>query len=161
MSSQVFGTIRAPPSKSVTHRAIVLAGLSTGTCRIRRPLRAEDTDATMAGMKAFGTKFESSAEDLRVVPGPLHLASASIDARNSGTTLRLLAGVASLIDGVSTLTGDASIQTRPMGPLLEALSSLGASTKSVGQNGRPSVEVRGGLPGGRARLYGGGGVPLL
>jgi len=154
MSSRVSGTIRASPSKSVTHRAIVLAGLSTGTCRIRRPLKAEDTDATIAGMEAFGTEFESWGEELRVIPTPLRSASKPLDVRNSGTTLRLLAGVASLIDGVSTLAGDASIQSRPMGPLLEALSSLGASTKSFGRDGRPPVEIRGVLRGGRARLPG-------
>src|SRR3989449_8189313 len=154
MSSRVSGTIRASPSKSVTHRAIVLAGLSTGTYRIRRPLKAEDTDATIAGMEAFGTEFESSGEELRVIPTQLRSAGEPLDARNSGTTLRLLAGVASLIDGVSMLTGDASIQRRPMGPLLQALSSLGASTKSVGQNGHPPVEIRGVLRGGRASLPG-------
>src|SRR5256885_16716614 len=92
---------------------------------------------------------------LPYTPPPLRPAGEPLDVRNSGTTLRLLAGGASLIDGGSTLTGDASIQGRPMGPLLEALSSLGASTKSVGQDGRPPVEIRGGLRGGRARLPGG------
>src|SRR2546430_12481245 len=142
MSSRVSGTIRASPSKSVTHRAIVLAGLSTGTCRIRRPLKAEDTDATIAGMEAFGTEFESSREGLRVIPTPLLSASKPLDVRHSGTTLRLLAGVASLIDGVSMLTGEASIQRRPMGPPLEAPPSLGASAELRRQDGPPPVQAR-------------------
>jgi len=148
------GTIRAPPSKSVTHRAIVLAGLSTGICRIHRPLRADDTDATMRSMAAFGTEFQSSGEELRVIPNPLRSPGEPLDVGNSGTTLRLLAGVASLIDGVSLLTGDASLQGRPMGPLLEALSALGASTKSLGRDGRPPVEIRGILRGGATTLPG-------
>src|SRR5256885_17066334 len=107
MSPRVSGTIRASPSKSVTRRAIDRAGLSTGTCRIRRPLKAEDTDATIAGMEAFGTEFESSGEELRVIPTPLRSASKPLDVRTSGTTLRLLAGGAPLFDCVRTLAGGA------------------------------------------------------
>jgi 3-phosphoshikimate 1-carboxyvinyltransferase len=154
MSSRVSGILRAPPSKSVTHRAMVLAGLSTGVCRIHRPLHAEDTAATRAGMEAFGAGFESSGDDLRVQPTPLRVPIHPIDVQNSGTTLRLLAGVASLVEGVSTLTGDASIRRRPMGPLLAALTALGGSNKALGPDGRPPVEVRGILRGGSARLPG-------
>jgi 3-phosphoshikimate 1-carboxyvinyltransferase len=108
----------------------------------------------MHGMAAFGTEFESSGEELRVIPNPLRSPAEPLDVGNSGTTLRLLAGVASLIDGVSLLTGDASLQGRPMGPLLEALSALGASTKSLGRGGRPPVEIRGILRGGATTLPG-------
>ena len=139
--SKVSGTIRAPPSKSVTHRAIVMAALSGGPCRIRHPLRSEDTDATASGMAAFGVDIATSDDGLRVSSGPLQASAKPIDTRNSGTTLRLLAGVASLLDGTTILTGDASLRKRPVGPLLEALQTLGASAESLGGGGSPPIRV--------------------
>ncbi len=77
-----------------------------------------------------------------------------VDARNSGTTLRLLTGVAALLRGETTLTGDSSLRKRPMGPLLEALNALGARARALGPEGRPPVEVRGPLRGGAATVPG-------
>ena len=154
MKSRVSGTVRASPSKSYTHRAIVLAALSGGPCRIARPLRAEDTDATIDGLRSFGAEVESHGDDLDVHASSLKSPGEAIDAKNSGTTLRLLAGVAALFDGVTTLTGDASLQKRPMDPLIQALNGLGAQARSLGPNGRPPVEVRGVLRGGLASLPG-------
>jgi len=105
-------------------------------------------------MAAFGAVIEPTADGLRVVSDSLHPPRMPIDARNSGTTLRLLAGVAALLDGSTTLSGDASLQKRPMGPLLEALTSLGARGSSVSGDGRPPIEVEGVLRGGRVSLSG-------
>src|SRR5207247_4632859 len=99
------GPIPSPPSKSFTHRAIVLAALSRGPCHSQRPLLAEDTEAMMAGMSAVGAEITRTKEGLRVSAGALHAADAPIDARNSGTTLRLLSGVAALFEGETVLTG--------------------------------------------------------
>ncbi len=77
-----------------------------------------------------------------------------VDARNSGTTLRLLTGVAALLASPTILTGDASLVKRPMGPLLDALQSLGARARSLGGDGRPPVEIRGPLKGGKASIPG-------
>jgi len=152
--SKVSGTIRAPPSKSYTHRAIILAALSGGPCLVRRPLRAEDTDATVAGMAAFGAAIRGDGDDLRVSAESLHVPAEPVDARNSGTTLRLLAGVASLQSGETTLTGDSSLRKRPMGPLLDALNGLGARAHARGADGRPPVDVRGLLRGGDVSVPG-------
>jgi len=154
LPSHVSGTVRAPPSKSYTHRALVLAALSGGTCTIQRPLRSEDTDATLAGIASFGASIEREGDDLRISGGRLQAPGKTVDARNSGTTLRLLSGVASVLDGTTTLTGDSSLRKRPMGPLLDSLNSLGARTSSLGGDGRPPVEVRGVLRGGIATLPG-------
>ena len=150
----VHGTVRAPPSKSYTHRAILLAALSRGSCRIRRPLLSEDTEATAAGVEAFGAEVDRSPEELRVRSGGLQPPSKEVDARNSGTTLRLLTGTASLVEGPTILTGDASLRARPMGPLLDALGGLGASARSLSGDGRPPVEVRGFLRGGDVSIPG-------
>jgi len=153
-ASRVSGTIRAPPSKSYTHRAVILAALSHGPCRVRRPLLSEDTAATIDGMVAFGAEIERTADGLRVASESLRPPGTRIDARNSGTTLRLLAGVAGLLEGSTTISGDASLQKRPMGPLLEALTGLGARARSLSGDGRPPVEVEGVLRGGRVSLSG-------
>jgi 3-phosphoshikimate 1-carboxyvinyltransferase len=152
--SKVSGTIRAPPSKSYTHRAIILAALSGGPCLVRRPLQSEDTDATVAGMAAFGAAIRGDGDDLRVSAESLHTPAKPIDARNSGTTLRLLAGVASLQAGETTLTGDSSLRRRPMGPLVDALNRLGARARARGADGRPPVDVRGLLGGGDVSVPG-------
>ncbi|TLZ91293.1 MAG: 3-phosphoshikimate 1-carboxyvinyltransferase, partial [Methanobacteriota archaeon] len=143
LPSRVSGTLRAPPSKSVTHRAMVLGALSSGTSEIRRPLRSEDTDATLDGVVAFGAHVDRDDGSVRVDCDSLRVPNGPIDARNSGTTLRLLAGVASLLPGATTLTGDSSLQKRPMGPLLDALRVLGADAISLGGGGRPPVQIRG------------------
>lgn len=148
------GTVRAPPSKSYTHRALLLAALSRGSCRIRRPLLSEDTEATAAGVEAFGAEVDRSSDELRVRSHGLQVPAKEVDARNSGTTLRLLTGTASLVEGPTVLTGDESLRKRPMGPLLDALGGLGASARSVSGNGRPPVEVRGFLRGGDVSIPG-------
>jgi len=105
-------------------------------------------------MAAFGAEIERTADGLQVASDSLRAPGTPIDARNSGTTLRLLAGVAALLDGSTTLSGDASLQRRPMGTLLEALTSLGARARSLSGDGRPPVEVEGVLRGGRVSLSG-------
>ncbi len=144
----IEGTVAAPPSKSYTHRAYVMAALA-GQGTVRNALVAGDTEATRNGLAALGARntlrdAEARFSD-RVRPG-----RAEVDAQNSGTTLRILTAVAALGDGPVTLTGDESLRRRPMGPLLEALGPLGAKVTS--QDGRAPVEVRGPLRGGRTRL---------
>ena len=154
MPSRISGTIRASPSKSVTHRAIVLAALSGGPCTILRPLLSDDTLATVSGVQALGAKVDPTPDGLRIVGDRLQAPEHPLDARNSGTTLRLLAGVASLLPGTTVLTGDESLRSRPMGPLLEALVNLGANAISRGGDGRPPVEIRGVLRGGTTSIEG-------
>src|SRR5437667_10671061 len=145
LPSRVSGTLRAPPSKSVTHRAMVLAALSSGSSEIRRPLRSEDTDATLDGVVAFGAHVDRDDESVRVDCDSLRVPNGPVDARNSGTTLRLLAGVASLLPGATTLTGDSSLRKRPTGPLLDALRALGAGAIPLAGGGRPPRETPGTL----------------
>ncbi len=152
--SKVSGRIAASPSKSYTHRAILLAALSGGPSRIGRPLLADDTEATVDGVRAFGAEVARRDGDLVVASKGLRPPSGTVDARNSGTTLRLLAGVAATLDGSTTLTGDASLRKRPMGPLLDALEALGARARSLGGRGLPPVEIAGPLVGGSASIPG-------
>ncbi len=141
--STVKGVVEAPPSKSYTHRAIILAGLARGESVIRGPLLSEDTLATLRGMEQFGTMVRRDGSDLIVRGGSLRAPASEIDCGNSGTTLRLLTGIASLLPSTVTLTGDASLQQRPMRPLLNALSEMGVSAASARNDGMAPLVIRG------------------
>lgn len=104
---------------------------------------SEDTKSTLDALYALGTEFRSNAtgvlihcEHLRGVPGIL-------DAKNSGTTMRLIAGIASLLPSTTTLTGDESLVRRPMAPLIDALVQLGAKCSYLAKPGRPPLTVTG------------------
>ena len=153
-AATVRGTVRAPPSKSYTHRAFLLAALSEGSCLVSNPLLSEDTEATLAGIEAFGAEVRQKGDAVRISSLGLSPPPNEIDARNSGTTLRLLTGTAALVRGTTVLTGDDSLKKRPMGPLLEALRGLGADARARGGDGRPPVEVTGPLRGGTVSLPG-------
>jgi 3-phosphoshikimate 1-carboxyvinyltransferase len=86
--------------------------------------------------------------------GVIKIPEKTIDTGNSGTTIRLAAGSASLSDGskLITLTGDEQIQNRPIAPLLQSLNDLGANCRSTRNNGKPPVEIRGKLRGGRTEI---------
>lgn len=140
--SAVQGTLSSTPSKSHTHRALVLAGLANGETRLRRPLIGGDTQATVRGMEQFGASFRAEDDDCIVRGGRLRAPASAIDCANSGTTIRLLAGIASLLPYSVTLTGDASLQQRPMKPLISALTEMGVHASSQ-NNGCPPLIIRG------------------
>ncbi|MDW5563107.1 MAG: 3-phosphoshikimate 1-carboxyvinyltransferase [Methanomassiliicoccus sp.] len=141
--SAANGKVQAPPSKSYTHRAIVLASLAHGDSRLRDPLLSGDTLATLKGMEQFGAIARTEGRDLVIRGGKLKTPSAPIDCANSGTTLRLLSGIASLLRNDITLTGDESLRQRPMKPLLAALNEMGVKAASVKNDGLPPLTIRG------------------
>jgi 3-phosphoshikimate 1-carboxyvinyltransferase len=149
---EVHGTVRAAPSKSYTHRALLLGLLSEGTTTVRDALASEDPRATLNAVGMLGARVES-ADVIRIASdGAVRAPADVIDCLNSGTTLRLLSAIVALSSGEVRLTGDASLRKRPMGPLLVALESLGAKTASA--EGKAPVSIRGPLQGGHARLPG-------
>ena len=139
------GQVSPPPSKSHTHRAIILAALSGGECRIDSPLVSFDTRATMDAVRAIGAEVEEHEGYLVVRGGELHPPTHPVDVLNSGTTMRLMTGICSVFDGETVLTGDESLRKRPMGPLLEALRGCGVSCSS--NDGKPPVTVKGPVTG--------------
>ncbi len=156
MEEGVKASLRAPPSKSYTHRALIVAGLAEGESDIREYLRAGDTTATIKALTAFGIEIEPKKGKILITGSGGHLKrpSKAIDCANSGTTLRLISGVAAL-DSRVTLTGDSSLQKRPMQPLLDALCPLGVKAYSTKGDGTPPVVVEGrGMKGGIARIRG-------
>jgi len=147
------GTVRAPPSKSVTHRAYVLAAQSDVPCTVLRPLRAADPDATLACLHALGARVAPGAGEVAFTPAPPVPPREVLDCRNAGTALRLLLALAARLPFPVTLDGDASLRGRPNGRLLHALEALGARTES--RDGRAPVTVRGPMGPGSVTLPGG------
>ncbi len=134
-------TVDVPPSKSYTHRAIIMTALSGGRCRINNPLFSFDTLATADAVRSMGAKVERTDYGFLVESDGLHAPDRTIDVQNSGTTMRLMTGIAALFDSETTITGDESIRKRPMGPLLDALKSCGVRCDS--NDGKAPVRIRG------------------
>jgi 3-phosphoshikimate 1-carboxyvinyltransferase len=152
--SAVSGEVYAPPSKSYTHRAILITALGPGGT-VKRALLSADTRATVAASEAFGARISLNDEvKIAGVRDQPQTPEDVINVLNSGTTLRFCAAVAALTDG-AVLTGDASIRTRPNGPLLSSLSELGTTAFSIRNNGKAPLVVRGKMRGGVAHLQGG------
>ena len=147
--------VRAIPSKSVTHRALVAAALARGDSRILHPLDGGDTRATRDGLQALGALVTSgeSAWTVSGTDGAVR-GGGRVDAAASGTTLRLLLAMASLGPVPTVLAGTSRLAVRPLRPLVDALLAIGAR---VHHPGTPDCIARaGGAPprGGRARVAG-------
>jgi len=154
--SKLSGEITAPPSKSYTHRAFMIAALAQGESKIVNPLLSLDTEATIEAVRALGAKVVREGRIWRVngTGGELKPRVDVIDTKNSGTTIRLMSAIAALSPKPIRLTGDQSILKRPMGQLIEALEKLGAKARCEGKGGRPPVVVGGGLSGGSVEITG-------
>ncbi|MEK0318128.1 MAG: 3-phosphoshikimate 1-carboxyvinyltransferase [Nitrosopumilus sp.] len=149
--AKISGKIVCPSNKSYTHRAVFLASLTKGESTIENILHSADTKATIEACKKFGAKINENGNNL-VINSDSSIHASTIDAANSGTTIRIATAIASLADGKSTLSGDASLNQRPMKPLLDALESIGAKCSS--NDGKPPVEVSGIIKGGELSILG-------
>lgn len=154
--SKLSGEVTAPPSKSYTHRAFMVALLAKGESKILAPLLGLDTRATIDAARALGAEVVQRGDVWHVkgTGGKLKSPTDVIDAKNSGTTIRMMSAIAALSPKPVKLTGDESIQKRPMGPLVEALVELGAKAHCDGPQGRPPVIVGGGIDGGDVEITG-------
>ncbi|MDD4185826.1 MAG: 3-phosphoshikimate 1-carboxyvinyltransferase [Candidatus Methanomethylophilaceae archaeon] len=146
------GTVSPPPSKSHTHRAFFVAGMAERQSLISDPLISEDTKATLSAVRFMGADVSVREREIQIKGGHMHPHSGTVDVLNSGTTMRIFAGIASIFDVPVTITGDESIKKRPMGPLLDALGSMGVSC--VSRNGFPPVTITGPNRGGDVRIDG-------
>jgi len=139
--SVLQGNLTIPSSKSHTLRAILFAFLAKGTSHIHQFLPSPDTYAMIEAVKSLGAKVEIEGNTLHItgVNGKPSVAEDVIQCGNSGLVLRLIGAIAGLIPNYTILTGDASIRhKRPVKPLLNALSELGAfATSSRGDDFAP------------------------
>ena len=151
--SKVSGHIVCPPNKSYTHRAIFLASLAGKNSRINNVLFSDDTKATIEACKKFGAEIEQEETSITVRKSIKTDAMVpEINAENSGTTIRIASGIASLFSKEITITGDTSLQKRPMQPLLDALESVGAKCSST--DGKPPIKITGKISGGNITIPG-------
>ena len=157
-TSTVAGTAQAPPSKSYTHRAILAAGYADGAV-VHDPLVSADTKATMRAVTAFGgsvgLRDDGAVLDVSGFDGRPGTPDDVIDCANSGTTMRLVTGAAALQDGLTVLTGDDSLRSRPQGPLLDAIvDDLEGRAESTRANGQAPLVVGGDVEGGEVSIPG-------
>ncbi len=138
----VDAVIEAPPSKSYTQRALIIAALAKGRSVIKSPLFSGDTCCMIDALKQFGVKIDRKAGNLVVYGsnGSLKQPKEKIFVGNAGTAMRFLTALASITDGTTTITGDKRMQQRPMHDLLDALKRLGVKSES---NGFPPVKIYG------------------
>ncbi|WP_207590673.1 3-phosphoshikimate 1-carboxyvinyltransferase [Halomontanus rarus] len=155
--SRVSGGAQAPPSKSYTHRAILAAGYADGAL-VYDALWSADTRATAGAVTAFGGDVSRDVADGHLTVdgfgGRPEVPADVIDCDNSGTTMRLVTATSALADGTTVLTGDASLRSRPQGPLLEAIRDLGGEAKSTRGNGQAPLVVTGPVSGGPVSIPG-------
>ena len=176
--SQICGKITCPPSKSYSHRAIVISTLSNGVSELENVLLSRDTIATINCCKNLGVSIKISS--LNQIPQSNHRENLSLNAvgnikisssggrfgfetpddilnaENSGTTIRLLTSACSLVNhGFTILTGDKSLRKRPMSDLINSLNQLGVECYSSKISDTPPVIVKGGgMKGGEVQIKG-------
>ncbi len=150
----LHGELTVPADKSITHRALMIAAVCCGPVRIVHPLWAGDTQSTVRCLRGLGVRIEpvddarrDAAVDDVIVHGVgldgLAAPQGVLDAGNSGTTMRLLAGLAAGVDGRVVIDGDESLRRRPMDRIMEPLRRMGVT--ATARDGRyPPVIVHGG-----------------
>ena len=141
--------IQVPGDKSISHRAVFIASLSNGQCVIRGFLPSEDCLATVSAMRALGVRIEQPEPTTLVVHGTrkeLTPPQGDIDCGNSGTTMRLLAGILASQPFKSRLRGDGSLSKRPMKRIIEPLTEMGAKIKAEGPKNTPPLFIEGAKP---------------
>ncbi len=140
------GELSIPGDKSISHRAVILGALAKGTTEITHFLQGEDCLSTISCFKKMGIEIENDSQIIRIhgkgldglrAPGEI------LNCNNSGTTTRLLSGILCGQSFESSITGDASIQKRPMKRIIEPLTQMGAKIKSLNGNGCAPLSIKG------------------
>jgi len=143
----VRGSVRLPGDKSISHRYAMLAGIAEGPSRLENYSTGADCASTLGCMRALGVKWERRKDGdnaIEVQGRGLSLAAPSepLDCGNSGSTMRMLSGIAAGQPFTSEMTGDASLSRRPMERIITPLSAMGARISS--RQGRPPLRIVGG-----------------
>ncbi|HXY00181.1 MAG TPA: 3-phosphoshikimate 1-carboxyvinyltransferase [Candidatus Limnocylindrales bacterium] len=140
------GGIELPGDKSISHRYAMLAALAGGTSELRNFAAARDCHSTLGCIKSLGADISVNGATVKITGHGLRGLKSSwrtLDAENSGTTIRLLSGILSGQSFTSKITGDASLQKRPMKRVITPLREMGADIRGRDDN-FPPLEIRGG-----------------
>ena len=144
---RIEAEITVPGDKSISHRAAIIAALSNGPCTLHGFLSSEDCMHTVNALRALGIQIDQPEPDVLVVHGKKRLLTPpkeEIDCGNSGTTMRLLAGLLAGQTFESRLVGDASLSRRPMDRVIAPLRQMGAAIVAEGPEQTPPLRIRGG-----------------
>lgn len=140
------GELTVPGDKSISHRAVMFGALAQGMTEVHHFLKGADCLSTIDCFRRLGIRIEET-DDVLLIDGKgldgLVSPTDILDAGNSGTTTRLLAGILAAQPFSSTLTGDASLQKRPMKRIVDPLTQMGASLTSINENGCVPLRIAG------------------
>jgi 3-phosphoshikimate 1-carboxyvinyltransferase len=141
----IQGSLRLPGDKSISHRYALLGSLAEGVTRLSNFATGADCASTLSCLRALGCEMQQDGAEvqLRGRAGALLAPTSALDCGNSGSTMRMLAGVVAAQDFASELCGDASLSRRPMQRVVTPLSGMGAGI-ATGAGGVPPLRIRGG-----------------
>lgn len=145
-ANRLKGTITVPGDKSISHRSIMFGALAEGTTRVTNFLQGADCLSTIACFQKMGIAIENRADEILIHGKGLHglcVPEGILDVGNSGTTMRLISGILSGQSFTTQLTGDASIQSRPMKRIIEPLTQMGAQIESLQSNNCAPLRIQG------------------
>ncbi len=144
-TTALSGEITIPGDKSISHRAVMFASLAEGKSEITNFLMGQDCLSTISCFREMGTRIDILPDNRVQVEGNglfgLRAPSKILDVGNSGTTTRLMSGILAGQKFTSQITGDASIQSRPMGRIIKPLSQMGAKIFSLKDNGCAPLQI--------------------
>ncbi|WP_099468296.1 3-phosphoshikimate 1-carboxyvinyltransferase [Konateibacter massiliensis] len=145
-ASKLTGEITVPGDKSISHRTIMLGALAKGTTQVKGFLQGADCLSTIDCFGKMGIDIENKKDTVIIKGKGLHgltKPNGILDVGNSGTTARIMSGILAAQPFKTELTGDASIQKRPMGRIMEPLSQMGASITSIHNNNCAPLHING------------------
>ncbi len=144
--TSLHGEITIPGDKSISHRSIMFGSLAQGTTEIHGFLRGADCLSTISCFRQMGIDITETKGIIHVHGNGLHGLSspaATLDVGNSGTTTRLMSGILAGQNFTSVLSGDESLNSRPMKRIITPLTMMGADIESINQNGCAPLKITG------------------
>lgn len=145
--AQTFiGTHHVAPDKSISHRCIMFGALAQGTTHVHNFLEGEDALSTVQAFRDMGVSIDRDGDRVSIHGVGMHGLKAPqnpLNMGNSGTSMRLLAGILSAQDFNSTMIGDESLSKRPMERVAKPLRQMGANIQTTGEKGTPPVHIHG------------------
>ena len=139
----IRGRLSVPGDKSISHRALMLGAMAKGETAICGLASGEDVRSTRHCLQQLGVSIQENKNEVLVQGGVLKKSATPLDAGNSGTTMRLLSGILAAQPFGSTITGDASLQRRPMRRIIAPLTQMGATITSR-EDGYAPLTIQGG-----------------
>ena len=143
-AQRIHGTLRLPGDKSISHRYAMLAALAEGKCKFINFSNGADCASTLKCLRSIGVEIESQNGVLQINgrAGKLGAPQVPLNCGNSGSTMRMLAGILAAQNFTSELIGDESLSRRPMARIINPLSQMGATVQSA-KNARPPLRIEG------------------